>query len=198
MANVCNKVFTYYSIPAEYKILLYAPTFRSNNDISHYLLRFKEIKEILEEKFNGKFIVLYRLHPNLLQIVDSTSFLLDIDAINASTYPDIQELLCASDVLITDYSSVMCEYALIKKPCFLYTEDLDIYNRGTYLNLKNVPYILAKDVKELIDGINKCDIDKYVIEINNFVETHFQPVSNLNARKDVVSWMLSHSNSSYA
>lgn len=95
-----NKVKTYFNIEKGCKVLLYAPTFRNSMDLSFFQLPFEEILSVLTERFGGEWKCLVRLHPVLTNKAD----LLDYSdtVLNASSYPDIQELLVASDFLITD------------------------------------------------------------------------------------------------
>ena len=81
-----------------------------------------------------------RLHPTLLGIVDTQDLISEDFVRNASCYESIQELLVASDILITDYSSTMFEFALLKKPCFLYTPDAKSYDRGFYFPIEDLPF----------------------------------------------------------
>ena len=79
----------------------------------------------LNKRFgNNKWEIGIRLHPKLKDVE------LDIkNIINLTRYPDIQELLYSADILITDYSSLMWDFSLSKKPCFIYADDLDEYER---------------------------------------------------------------------
>jgi CDP-glycerol glycerophosphotransferase len=92
--------------------------------------------------------------------------------VNANEYPDIQNLLCASDVGITDYSSWMCDYVLTKKPGFLYTPDIDYYDkeRGFYYPLETTPFGASKTQEELFERINNFDQNKYNKEVDKFLK----------------------------
>jgi len=67
----------------------------------------------------------------------------------------MQELLCAADVLITDYSSSIWDFSFTGKPCFLYAPDLAQYDkeRGFYTSIETWPAILAEDNDTLIKNI---------------------------------------------
>ena len=83
--------------------------------------------------------------------------------INASQYPDIQELLCAADILITDYSSCIWDFSFTFKPCFIYAPDLKKYQdeQGFYTPIEDWPFPLAKTNQQLMENIIVFDDEKY-------------------------------------
>lgn len=116
------KVKKYFSIEPNDKICLYAPTFRQYGVVFDAEIDLSRMKGNLERRFGGKWKILYRNH----QSCDSKEIVHHV--ISATAYPDMQELLVASDVLVTDYSSSMWDFSLTFKPCFLYVPDLESYN----------------------------------------------------------------------
>lgn len=98
--------------------VLYAPTWREGFD-KFELIDYERIKVAFEKRFGKKCEILFRAHiygkERLSNVIDLTQ------------YPDMQELLYASDTLITDYSSSMWDYSLTGRPCFLYVPDLQRY-----------------------------------------------------------------------
>ena len=166
-----NKVKKFYKIPDDYRILLYAPTFRSNTKTNVYKMEANELDvdhnkviEELELKFGGKWIFCIRFHPKLKNIsIDNSTI------VNMTKYSDMQELLCAADCVITDYSSLMWDYSFTFKPCFIYANDLEEYEleRGFYMSYKKWPFPVAKDEEMLIQNIrqfSKDDYEKNVLE----------------------------------
>jgi CDP-glycerol glycerophosphotransferase len=82
---------------------LYAPTFRKNNALDIYNIEYEFLINELKYKFKGDWKLLIRLHPMISHLASKLySFTRNI--INATDYPDIQELLVATDFMITDYS----------------------------------------------------------------------------------------------
>ena len=149
------KVRQYFDINDE-KIVLYAPTFRGNGKMDACMIDTKAIKQLLRKK--GKYKILIRLHPNLMGIISEKKFLNFYPcSIDASTYPDMQDLLVASDILITDYSSSMFDYAYSGKPCILYATDIETYDRGFYLSIRDLPFPIAKTNDELLNLLS-CDM----------------------------------------
>ena len=72
--------------------------------------------------------------------------------IDVTAYPDINELLMAVDLLITDYSSVFFDYGILRRPVIFYMYDLDFYRdelRGFYLGLDELPGPITQTQEEL-------------------------------------------------
>lgn len=155
-------------IKSDDKILLYAPTFRKGNNLSAYDIDFNRILNELNQQGNWK--VLIRLHPHLQdyssELVKNNDSIIDV-----TKYDDIQELLLISDLLISDYSSLMFDFAITKKPCVLYTSDLEEYlkkDRNLYFNINELPFPICRNNSELIETIKAFDIEKYINALNKF------------------------------
>ena len=155
---------------------MYAPTFRSLTEIEDYGFDAKKLIGTLMERFGGKWKLLLRFHPNVAKypIPDIFSKYLGKEVIDVTRYPDMQDLLCASDALITDFSSVSTEFAIQNKPCFLYAPDLDSYDRGLYIKPEQMPFPLAKTEIELLGVVAGFDeagykklVDKYSLFLGN-------------------------------
>lgn len=150
-------------------ILLYAPTFRNSYEYNPYDIDFDLLKEKLEEKTGTNWKILIKLHPNISN--NSKKYINSKDCIDASSYPDIQELICACDLLITDYSSTMFETMIANKPVIIYANDIDSYadERGFYFKFDELPFPLTRNNKELLNYIennNIKDIPNNYIEFN--------------------------------
>ena len=160
-----SRVRTAFDIADNKKVVLYAPTFREGDEVHRPDL--KRITGTLAKRFGGEYVVLVRLHPND-KLTDDISF--DDDIIDATGYPDVQELLCLADVLVTDYSSIMWDFSLQKKPVFLYHPNDRRYQeeRGNYLRFSQMPYIEATDDEDLQDKICNFDFSAYREELEKF------------------------------
>lgn len=164
-----DKVRTFYGLNTETQIVLYAPTFRDNCDDELHGIPAAELITALQKHFGSNWVFLYRLHPNLEKTVESPMK----DAINATSYPDMQELIAASQMLITDYSSCMFDMAFCNKPCILYAPDFDEYvakERGLYFDIMKFPFPVAKSGSELVFCITSFDAAKYQGELNMFMQ----------------------------
>ncbi len=161
-----KKVFAHYNIPKESKLVLFAPTFRNNKTADVYGMDFARLKNTLNENTDN-WEIGCRLHPNILSEYSNDC------CISMSKYSDIQELLVASDILITDYSSCMFDMAIAKKPCILYAPDLDDYisnERGLYFNIEELPFPIAKNMDELLNAITNFDNNKYQSDLQTFMK----------------------------
>lgn len=120
-------------LPQNKKVILYAPTFRDAYfGPMNCPVDFKK----WESALGSDFIVLFRAHPvvaNATTIDSSTGFLFDV-----SSYPDNVDLMIASDILISDYSGIFFEYAVLQKPMFCYAYDYDEYikTRALYFDIR--------------------------------------------------------------
>lgn len=155
---VCYK----YSIDTSSLIILYAPTFRTKFDPGIVYFDWSLIKSVIENRFQRKAVLLVRLHPNIHNKIKELEFVFNnSDCIDVTSYQDMQELLMASDILITDYSSSMFDFLILNKPCFLLAKDLEEYDRGFYFKLSELPFMLAKNDNELKDNIATFDQKSY-------------------------------------
>lgn len=157
--HITDNVKEKYSIPQDTKIVLYAPTYRESFKNSLYGLDFEAVLTILRDKFGGNWVFLFRGHYFL---VDSTQ-IKNNSFINVSDYDDMQELLCAADCLITDYSSSVWDFSLTFKPCFLYATDLEAYKKEIdfYYPIEKWPFPLAQNNEELLGNIMNYDNTSY-------------------------------------
>ena len=92
--------------------------------------------------------------------------------IDVTSYDDIQELLLVSDMLITDYSSLMFDYAETRRPCFLYAPDIEEYQRDDrkfYFKLKDLPFPVSTTQNELLAEISSFKTDVYISKLNKFM-----------------------------
>ena len=145
------------------KLLLYAPTFRDSGDTSPFDIDFDAVIDALEERFGGTWIVLTRMHfHDRAKMMRSRGRYSD-RMFNVTSYIDMQELLTVVDAGITDYSSWCCDYVLTGRPCFLYTPDLEEYERtrGFYYPLWETPFPISFNNSQLVEDISKFDEEVY-------------------------------------
>ena len=165
-------------LPEDAKILLYAPTYRFNWDVKAcslampgYTLDYEGLYKVLQEKFPGDWYICIRLHPAIKNEDMGIQF---SDVLrNVSDYDDIQELLAAADVLVTDYSSLMFEPAFAHRPVFLYATDLEHYIQSEYellLDMRELPFLLAQDNAELFAGIRQFRQEEYQAKLEGFLD----------------------------
>lgn len=158
IGNVNEKVKKFYGIDSDTEIILYAPTFRNYISINeqNQICSFdvQRIINTFEKKFNKKFVLVKRMHPNVADeiYIDESDYLKD-----GSRYPDMQELLVASYVLITDFSSSAFDFMLKSDKIFLFASDYENYilnERKMEFDLKeDLPFLFANDENELMNNI---------------------------------------------
>ncbi len=150
-------------ISEEKNVLLYMPTFREDmaSSFSHYDLDIENVLKALRNSFRKDFVFVYRFHHWLYGQPECMGYY--NEGINATMYEDTQELLLMSDVLITDYSSVMWDFSLMRKPVFLYQNDESEYKaaRGFYRSPEEWPYPKAHSSEEMVRMIERFDDTDY-------------------------------------
>ena len=147
------------------KLVLYAPTFREdpkNNAVFNHF----DIEKFLDE-LGDEYALAIRLHPNYKRFcdeehnIDLEDLANRYDIINFTGFKDEQKLLLLADILIADYSSIMVDYTILKKPAILFDYDLDDYlykERGFYFDYEEmVPGKIVYNIDELIESIREED-----------------------------------------
>lgn len=151
------------------KLVLYAPTFRDQEvDNPRMMLDV----EYLEANTSEDIVYLIKLHP----FVASHYKRKDTErCINVSAYDDINTLLFVSDILITDYSSIIFEYCVLERPMIFYAYDLETFSeegRGFYEDYPSyVPGNVVRKSEEVADLINSNSFDYK--KINSFKKNSF-------------------------
>ncbi|HKG56206.1 MAG TPA: CDP-glycerol glycerophosphotransferase family protein [Candidatus Limnocylindrales bacterium] len=118
-------------------VVLYAPTFRGDTFIDARDGALLDLR-VLKEKLGRDHVVMLRLHPVVQERAALDASLRDF-VIDASGDPDVNELMLVSDVLVTDYSSVIFEFALLERPMVFFAPDLEAYERerGFYFDYRS-------------------------------------------------------------
>lgn len=172
-----KKVFARYSVDDKMSVCLYAPTFRVEGSDFHNESRidldFGNVIKALATRFGGKWCIFLRLHPNIA--AQSGDIEKPEGVIDVSGYPDSQELVAASDVLITDYSSIMFEPAFVKKPVFLFATDREEYiggERELLIDYDTLPFPIAESNEELVQRIQDFNRQKYEENVTNFLDKY--------------------------
>ena len=159
-----EKVREALGIPDDCFAVLYAPTFRGAGDHSQEELELKQIQAAFTERFGKECLFLVRSH----HAVTDRNSRLPAGTTNVTDYPDMQELLCAADAMISDYSSCIWDFSLTGKPCFIFAADLSAYrvDRDFYTDIFRWPFPLALSNDELVDAIRQFDENDYLKRLN--------------------------------
>ena len=148
-----------YLLPAK-RTILFAPTFRGET-----ISRARSPEEldlgVLRETLGEDHVVLLRQHPFVRSArpIDPalSGFVIDV-----SDYPDINELMLISDVLVTDYSSAIYEYSLLSRPMAFFAPDHEAYEneRGFYFDFRSgVPGPVFETTDELARWLRAGEFD---------------------------------------
>lgn len=157
-----EKIREVFGIPKENRIIIYAPTYRKGTRTANdYNIDAEGIIEAARKRFGGEWTFLYRMHyfikTELTGIADG------YHVVDATQYPDMQDLIKAADILITDYSSCVWDFSLMDKPCFLYATDIDTYleKQGFYTDVYDWHFPIGKTNRELMKLIENYDEKEY-------------------------------------
>lgn len=173
------------------KVILYAPTFRDDQRKGrHWRHELALDIDELEARLGDQYVLLVRYHQLVRNPLParhrSSDFVKD-----ASKYPDIQELLLAADLLVTDYSSVFFDYAVLERPMVFFAYDLESYQselRGFYLDYeRSVPGPVVRSSAELADVISNYDqlASENVDRVRDFKRV-YNPMDDGNASDRVI------------
>lgn len=176
-----------YGIENGPKIVLYAPTFRDDDSVNAYQLNATMLLQTLKEKTGEEWILIIRLHPKIANFKGLFNY--NSRVLDGSGYADSQELLVLSDLLITDFSSMMMDFAIMKKPVLLFITDLEDYvNKCRRIRplFYELPFILNRSNEELCHAICSFDSEEYLNRLENFMTMHFHSYDDGNASMHVV------------
>jgi CDP-glycerol glycerophosphotransferase len=156
-----------HGIPADKKIILYAPTWRDNQFYEKGKYKFDLDLDLaqLKESLGDNYIVLLRMHYLVAENFDLSPY--NGFAYDFSNHEDIRDLYLIADILITDYSSVFFDYANLKRPMIFYVYDIEEYRdnlRGFYFDFeKTAPGPLVKTTEQVIECIKKTEEEDYAL-----------------------------------
>ncbi|MGW6209059.1 bifunctional glycosyltransferase/CDP-glycerol:glycerophosphate glycerophosphotransferase [Streptomyces sp. NPDC055089] len=147
-------------LPAGKRVIMYAPTWRDDQYYApgKYKFDFRIDLEDARARLGDDHVLMVRRHPNVVDPVPGAGdgFVFDV-----SDYPDMADLSLITDVMITDYSSLMFDYVNTGRPILFFTYDLDHYRdtlRGFYFDFANsAPGPLLYESAELISAIRDID-----------------------------------------
>jgi CDP-ribitol ribitolphosphotransferase len=178
--ELLREIYAEYPEFKDKKVIVYAPTFRKDRDIS------KEISNIAKEFDKSKYVFVLKKHP-LMEVSCN-------DVIVDQKFTTI-DMLFVADYVICDYSAVVFEAAILKKPLFFYTFDYQEYgaNRDFYIDYINeMPGVISDDSKVLAQAIttDKYDLSKVSEFAHKYVERQSQCTKTL--ADFILSWTQPH------
>ena len=174
-----NEIKERLNIDKDKKIILYAPTWRDNEFHKKGIYKFATEMDFnaMKNALSDEYVLIVKFHYLVKDEIKWDEYRDFI--IECNEMWDIQELYLISDILITDYSSVMFDYALLNRPILFFTYDLDFYKdnlRDFYFDINTVPGPLIETTEDLVDFIknnSKEDyFEKYGTKYQVFKETY--------------------------
>ena len=179
LVNITNeeidKLKRKYNIPIDKKVILYAPTWRDNKfNEKGYIYELKVDFNKWKDMLGDEYVVIFKPHyliSNKFKDIKLDNFLFSFDE-----NVDINELYVMSNLLITDYSSVFFDYAILNRPILFYMYDLEEYRdelRGFYLDInKELPGKITIDEDELLSVIKNENYKEYDEKLKEFRKTY--------------------------
>ncbi len=172
-----------YHVPADGKIVMFAPTFRGGGQkgkrqvySEEPTLDFEMLLDALHKKFGGTWYLFLRLHPQLAAQMEGIPLKKKPEhMIDVSQADDMNEVLAAADVFVTDYSSSAFDAMNMHIPVFLYADDLQEYvqDRGKLMwDINELPFAVAETNAELREVIEEFDSGEYEQAIEKFLKKY--------------------------
>ncbi len=179
--TILDKLYQQYPRLKDRKIVLYSPTFRESAKDRILPLDTKIDWESLNSSLNDDELFIINKHPIMKEdLLNGKSYSKIIDLSSASTYA----LMFASDIMITDYSSVIFEYSLLNKPMIFYCPDK--YTRDFYLNYPDdLPGEMINNSDELITKINSLLSNPYTENLERFKKKYMDACDGNSTRRVV-------------
>jgi CDP-glycerol glycerophosphotransferase len=146
-------------LPEGKKVVLYAPTFRDDQRVrgNRFSMQMNLDLRHAERALGDDHVLLVRRH---VKMSDSLPAAGDGFVRDVSRWPEVNELLLITDVLITDYSSLMFDFANTGRPILFFTYDLEAYRdelRGFYFDFGIVPGPLLRTSPEVVEAVASAD-----------------------------------------
>ena len=182
-----------FNIPKDKKIILYAPTWRDNqyHDNNEYKFATEMDFDKMHKELGDEYTLIVKFHYLVKENIDWSRY--DNFVIECDAEWDIQELYLISDMMITDYSSVMFDYSILKRPMIFFAYDLDNYKnnlRGFYFDMfEEVPGPICQTNEEMIEFIKNYTEEDYQTQFGEKYKKwseKFNPFDDGNASKKVI------------
>lgn len=163
--QIKERLYNEYPILKNKKVILFAPTFRGNNIHNAYYDYDKISFDSMRKDLKDDFVCIFKMHPfvkNKPKEILESDFYLDLSDVR-----EINDLLFITDILITDYSSVIFEAALLNIKTIFFAYDLNDYisKRDFFYPYETYTYgPVVKNEDELLEAIHNIDIDNIKLE----------------------------------
>ena len=192
-----NSIKKKYGIPGDKKIILYAPTWRDDEFYENGIYKFSSEMDfdLLQKELSDTHIMIVKFHYLVKDSLDWSKYQGFVYECNHLW--DIQELYLISDILITDYSSVMFDFALLRRPMMIYAHDYNNYKknlRGFYFDIfEEFPGPIAENTNDLVKSIKSYNPENYNEKYMEFLNK-FTYFDDGNASEKIVGLILEKTN----
>ena len=192
-AEDIDEIKSRFNIPKDKKIILYAPTWRDNQYHDNHEYKFATEMDFdkMHKELGDEYTLIVKFHYLVKENIDWSRY--DNFVIECDAEWDIQELYLISDMMITDYSSVMFDYSILKRPMIFFAYDLDNYKnnlRGFYFDMfEEVPGPICQTNEEMIEFIKNYTEEDYQTQFGEKYKKwseKFNPFDDGNASKKVI------------
>lgn len=196
------------NIPIEKKVVLFAPTFRTDgverekninrsgiNQINS--IDFDKLFETLNKKFGGDWVFICRFHYHVQNLIDWDEINKKYEGklINGNENDEMSKYLLISDVIISDISSCLFDFSITKRPGFIFFPDFNYYDeieRGLYININELPYPFSETFEQLIENIKAFDYAKYEESLKKLIDK-CEFIINDKSAQDIAKYILKES-----
>ena len=164
-----------FGIPNDKKIILYTPTWRESDDGGEsYKLAPPIDWKKWERVLGDKYVIFLRTHAYTTKLmnVEFNDFVRDY-----CEYPDVNHLMIASDVMISDYSCIQLDYSILGRPIICFGYDYEWYKetRGLYFDCEEVmPSGVKRTEDEVLDQILNMDYEEECKKTRKFCSDHME------------------------
>lgn len=171
------------------KIILFAPTFRGTGQKTAYYPYHLIDFHALYETCGNEYVFMFKMHPFITEEAPIPEAYKD-RIVDFTTYPDVNELLQITDILITDYSSIIYEYSLFKRPMIFFAYDKDSYStiRGFHNDFDSfAPGKICSEFADVLTAIQNHDFETE--KVDQFVEDNFDYIDE-NSSDRFIDWLI--------
>ncbi|MCM2675743.1 CDP-glycerol glycerophosphotransferase family protein [Alkalicoccobacillus plakortidis] len=183
--NKREELYNQYPFLKNKKVILFAPTFRGNGQSSaHYPYDVLNLDKLYNE-LKDEYVFIFKVHPFIKNKITIPYHYVDF-FYDFSEYREVNDLLFITDILITDYSSVCFEYALLRKPMIFFSYDVEEYiqKRDFYFDYQSfIPGVLAKSTDDIVNSITNNEFESERIE--PFVQYFFDDLDGNSSERFV-------------
>ena len=171
------------------KVILYAPTFREYDKDSGLNCKLSvpiDLKK-WENALGEEYVLLMRAHYEVVKmmVIEDNGFVK-----NVSSYPNLNELMIVSDLLVSDYSSIFFDYSVQDKPMLCFAYDYDKYSskRGMYFDIRKKLEGNSENEDQLIEAIRNLDTDKAVAITRRFRKEYVEKSGTASKQSVEIIW----------